>query len=500
MKEVFVPFGEWLPDLPDYKNPGSPVASNVLPDIKGYRPMRQISTSTDALTGACLGMFWAQDDSQTYFNFAGDNTKLYRLSGTTWDNVTRLSGGAYNASQWEFAKWGERILATNLVDDIQYFDMGSSTDFAALAGTPPKAQRIAVIRDHVVLGDIDDSGTKYPSRVQWSGFNNSEAWGSSQATQADFQDLYGRGGRIQKIVPGEYGIIFQEHSVWRMSYTGPPTIFRFDEVEEGRGTPAPQSVCWTGKNIFFLGHDGFTHFDGQVFRPIGAHKVDKTFWNDVNKSSLDKVIGAVDRANRLAMWIYPSGGSTTPNKYIVYSWAANRWSEGHIATEYIGEAVSAGYTLDDLDPILADIDSASIPVDSDAYLGGTLNFHAFNGSHQRGTFDGSTLTATLDTAEYAANGKRLFINNLRPMVEGIADSTLAYVYVRDTQGDNLVNAGGARWSWRGASSTPLAMSMNDIGEYNIRVSARYARARMVFLEAFDYAQGVELRVKQEGRR
>ena len=37
-----VPFGEWLPDLPDHVNPGSTQAKNVYPAVNSYRPWRAI--------------------------------------------------------------------------------------------------------------------------------------------------------------------------------------------------------------------------------------------------------------------------------------------------------------------------------------------------------------------------------------------------------------------------------------------------------------------------
>ena len=46
-----LPFGEWLPDLPDHVNPGATQAKNVFPAVNSYRPFKGISvTSSNALT------------------------------------------------------------------------------------------------------------------------------------------------------------------------------------------------------------------------------------------------------------------------------------------------------------------------------------------------------------------------------------------------------------------------------------------------------------------
>jgi hypothetical protein len=196
------------------------------------------------------------DKDGNSFNYAGDISDLYRLADTTWTNATRATSGNYSVAEedfWEFAQWGERVLATNFVNDIQAITAGAS-NFATLAGTPPKARHMAVVRDFLVLGNVTDysTGASVANRVHWSGFNNIETYEPAAATQADYQDLQGSGGHVQKVVGGEYGIIFQERSIWRMTYVGSPLVFQFDEVERGRGTPVPGSVVNYGSTIFYL--------------------------------------------------------------------------------------------------------------------------------------------------------------------------------------------------------------------------------------------------------
>ena len=72
-----IPFGEWTPDLPEYMNAGALIARNVIPQLQSYRGLNSLSSFTDALAGVCLGVFWAQDENNVVFNFAGDALALY---------------------------------------------------------------------------------------------------------------------------------------------------------------------------------------------------------------------------------------------------------------------------------------------------------------------------------------------------------------------------------------------------------------------------------------
>jgi hypothetical protein len=129
------------------------------------------------------------------------------------------------------------MIATNGADAPQVVTLGAPTSRHS-PDLPPKARHIAVVRDFVVLGNVDD-GTARPNRVAWSAINNSADWAVSASTQSDIQDLQGDGGWVQKVVGGEYGLVFQERAVWKMTYIGSPVIFQFDLIERSRGALPP---------------------------------------------------------------------------------------------------------------------------------------------------------------------------------------------------------------------------------------------------------------------
>ena len=43
-----VPFGEWLPDLPDHLNKGATVATNVFPAAVSYKPFKTSQVKSNA--------------------------------------------------------------------------------------------------------------------------------------------------------------------------------------------------------------------------------------------------------------------------------------------------------------------------------------------------------------------------------------------------------------------------------------------------------------------
>lgn len=473
-----IPFGDWLPDLGSVDNPGATIAKNVLPQIRGYGQLKSLATFTDALGSACLGALWTIDDAGGVHNFAGDSSALYKLSsGSTWSDVSGVAA-PYNANDWDFTKFGTRVIAVSKTDVTQKFDVGTDTTFGNLAGSPPQADRVATVRDFVMMGNIASLGENY---VQWCGFNNSEIWTPSIQYQSDFQPLLGRSGAVQRIVPGEYGLIFTEQSIYIGEYAGPPVIFQFDEVERKKGTPAPNSVVWTGGLTWYYGWDGFYRFEGGRSVAISNNKVAKWFSSNAAHNALDTMRGAIDRVNGYIMWAFRSTASLSYNdRLIIYSIPADKWSYAEVDTEFLGEYLSPGYSLDDLDTLFpTGIDAASIPVDSAAYQGGTPSVLAFDSAHKAATFEGSAMTAVLETTELSKpDGSRVSVNNVRPVVEGDVNTSVTL----QTGTRNVLTGNKAFTTAKAPNSTT--------GECNIRAKGRFMTHRANISGGFDNAFGV----------
>ena len=477
-----IEFAEWLPDQAPLGNVGVE-AKNVISWSRGYRSFPSSAVYSDAITARAQGAYVARDNAGTVYNIAGDATKLYQLSsGTTYSNSTRATGGAYATAAdewWQFAQWGNTVIATNFVDDPQMMTLGG-TNFSLLAGSPPKARYISVIRDFVCLGNVASGGIAYPNRVQWSGINDSTAWTVSAVTQADYQDLQGDGGWVQKIIGGEYGLVFQERAVWRMQYIGSPVIFQFDLIERARGAYSSQAVVAFGNMVFFLADDGFYMIQGGAGAvPIGDGKVDRYFLADLRTEYAYRINAVIDPINKLVIWAYPGSGSSggTPNKLVIFNWTNGKWSRVETETECLVQYAAIYYTLEGLDAISASLDALGVSLDSRVWTAGARSLAAFNASHKLVTFSGVAMDATLDTGEIAlGQGSRTDVTNVEPLVDG----STANVSVGER---NLLSA---------AVSFQTAVAQNDFGDVPVRSNAKFHRFRVTTTGAFNFAQGVRV--------
>lgn len=445
-------------------------ALNVIPAAKSYRPLPAFSSVTSALTARAQGWFSCRDLSGNIHNFAGDATKLYKLSssGLTWSDVSRTVGGAYatdGSAGWQFTQFGNVVIAVNGTDAPQSYTLGTSTNFAALSGSPPVSRFIATIRDFVWLGRI----TSANNRVKWSGIADPTAWTISQTTLSDEQDI-ADGGYIMGLTGGEAGLILQRNAIKRATFVGPPVIFQFDEISKNIGAAAEGSIAAYENDVFFLSDNGFYHCYAQLeLKRIGAEIVDKYFLDDFDQNYPHRITSAIDPQNSLYVVSYPGAGnaSGTPNKGLMYHWPTQRWARFEQQVEMIYSAQSqSGYTLDSLDSVNTSIDALPYSLDSVNFTGtGRLQLSAFDTTHKSGFFSGSNMAATVDTNEFQpAPGQRTVITALRPLVDGTSLTATVRPITRNLQSQ--------------AVTVGSAISLNSLGIANMRTNARYHRFRI----------------------
>ena len=295
-----VPFGEWLPDQPDHGKQGANVATNVYYAANTYKRFPSlVNYSSNNISADSRGAGSFRDNSGNVYNFVAKNTDLYQLaSGAFTSRKSSLSGG--NTDFWTFTQFGEYVIASNGVDQPQYYLMGTSTNFAnlnSIATGNPLFRVSGVVRDFLVTGNI----TNATNRIQWSGINDITTW---TGKQADFQDLPGSGGQVVAITSGEVGYVFRQNQIVRMDYVGGAVVFRLSVISPNRGAIYGRTVCQDNRQIFFYAEDGFYQINGDQIIPIGVEKVNRFFDLNLNKAYSDRICAAVQPHSQLVKWIY----------------------------------------------------------------------------------------------------------------------------------------------------------------------------------------------------
>lgn len=459
---------------------------NCLPVADGWGPMPGFSIVSSALGETPRGMIYARTSAGLYRIIVGTETKLYELNTSTfgWTDISRTSGGAYavpEGDDWQFEVFGANLIAVNGADAPQFLNVDSGTNFAALAGSPPKAKYVWTAGDYLVLGHLEN----YPNRIQTSGLNNAEFWTVGQRG-CDYQD-FPDGEEVMGGVGAATGaIIFQRRCIRAMSITTGTYSFTIDVINPDRGVIAPLSIAQIGPGQFiYYSADGF--FMGAEGTPIGREKVDRWFDGEIDRNTLYAIKAMVDPYNKVVFFRAQKPDAST--FLLGYHWGLDRWFYSNQLILDMASLVTPAITIDGMDSFYSTIDAATVPFDSRLFTGGSPTTAAFDSAGRLCYLTGSPLAATLDTPDVElAPGRRSFLQKAR-VIGNVPSFTLTPITSEYSGGERTVRSG---------TFSPYLTT----GVVHYRVPGRYHAFRMSIDAGTNWTHvaGIEPEARAEGLR
>ena len=472
-------FGEWMPDQPSVSGALTD-AKNVVSQAIGYGPFPAPVTFTTSNAAENLtSLYAAKQPNGTTALFAAGLSKIYTVSGV--GGITQVKTGmtTANADRVRFTQFGKVVISANNADRLQAWTLGTSTSFANLSATAPIAKFITVVRDFVVCANTYETNQQQ-YRVRWSAINDETDWTENVNTQSDYQDIPD-GGQIVGIRGGEFGLVFLERAIHRMTYVGTPFIFQFDNISRGKGCMVSGSIAQYQGITFFLSDDGFYLCDGQNVTPIGAEKVDRFFLQDASESDYGTMSAAVDPIRKLVIWNYKSVNGT--RNLLIYNFKTQKWTYGDAGSDYLAEASTSSVTLEELDSLSASIDALTTSLDSQLFtggkyfLGGTLATRVM-------TYTGASQTGVIATGDLDIGA-----NSVVTLARPIVDNGSATVAIASR---TLLNQG---------VSFNTAVAASSENRVPLRSAGRYHRLKVTPTgDNWDNAISVDVDVTPQGVR
>jgi len=440
-------FGEWLPDQPGVTGAVTD-AKNCYPVANGYAPIKSEADYSDAAGADLIITFAGKFDSASTL-FAASTTQIYKFDSADASLDAATTTGYTAVEGWDVTQFGAKMILANGQDKLQAWALNSSTNFANLSADAPIAKFVTVVRDFVVAAN-DGTAT---SKVYWSDINDETDWTPGTASQADNQILPD-GGDITGLAGGEYGLVFLERAIYRMSYAGSPFFFQFDAISRSLGCISNGSIAQYGNLTYFLADDGFYVCDGQSTKNIGTEKVNRWFFNNAIPGEIPTGMSAtVDPINKLVIWKF---NNTFGGKYLLmFSIDLNKWSYADTTATSIAYVLTPSATLEQVDNYNSSIDALDIPLDSRVFAGGQLLFAGVSGQKII-SFSGQPKTAIISTGDIDVGRSTVMLS--KPIVDGGSGS------VAISSRDNLAEQ--VEFGSNVAADAENRVSLRSNGEYH----------------------------------
>jgi hypothetical protein len=462
--------------------------SNMIPTERGLAggPSPIVAVSgLAALAAECRGAAVLVDTAGTRRNFAGTQTKLYELSGSTWADRSR--GGNYTGStenRWLFVQFGNAALAVNDIDNCQVSTSGAFADIT----TAIKARLIVATKDFVILFNTNDATYGDQSDRWWCcAFQDHTSWTPSVTTQATTGRLVGVPGELTAAASmGAYVVAYKERGMYLGQYAGPPVAWQWDQVPGEIGCVGPEAVADIGGRHFFVGLDNVWMYDGTRPQPIATGQVRQWLFNDISATYKYRTIVHYDRQNSRVWVFYPSASSSgQPDRALVYNIITKQWGRANRSVEAVWQFITPGLTWDTLSTLSATWDGLpSIPWDSQSWQAAGRAMAYFDTSHTLYTLTGSSSASSLITGDMGDDDLVTYADPLRLRYSVTPTAANGTGYTRQYAG--------------GALTTNSTQTMTD-GKFDIRQSGRWHRYSVSFTGDVEVI-GIAPAFKAAGRR
>lgn len=423
--------------FPDFDEHTEGLVTNcemLVPTEKGYKGAESLtSTAYAALATSCRGAATLTKLDGTTRFIAGVQTKLWEGAGGSWTDVTAVSDYIGSASsKWRFAQFGDVSLATNKVDALQ--KSVTSGDFSALSGAP-KASMVETVAGFVMVADYND-GTDTPDGWYCSAFEDYTNWTPSIATQCANGRLFDTPGKITGLRRiGKDCVIYKENAVYLGQWVAGDVIWAWSLISGEIGAVSQEGIVSIETAHFFVGMNDIWVFDGTRPASIGEG-IKKWFFNDLNMTYRNNIIGAHDKERSLVYFYYPDTTSSGEcNACIVYNYKTRKWGRANRTIEAAVEWISGGYTYTSLAAAFTTYaDLPAVAYDSPFWRGSTINVAVFDSAHTLKTLSGESSTSSLTGNWFGDGIKHLHLQRVIPQFINDATSATLTNYYRDTYG------------------------------------------------------------------
>lgn len=440
--------------------------SNLVPFESGFKGAPSpVSVAVAALAAPCRGAVVATQLAGTRRIFAGTQTALYELAGTTWTDRSKVGGYTGSTeSRWSFCQFGDTTIASNLVDAMQ----SSASGVFADVPTAPKAKIVVSASNNFVLAFHTNEGTFGVSPDRW--------WNCAQSDQTNWTPALGGPttgrlvaveGAIQAgLALGDYVVAYKERGIFLGSFVGGDAQWAWTLIPgEGAGAVGQEAVCDIGGVHFLVSADDFWLFDGTRPVSIGEGVVRTWFAENADPIYRFKTQATFDKKNSLVRVNFPSRTSGgVIDRTLVYHTKRQRWGIADHVVQAPLAYITPGYTINGMDGLAATIDALpNVPLDSQFWMGGGQVPAYFDSTNLLVSLSGVSTDSSLTTGDMGDDDAVTMMDRFRVRFTTSPETAVATGLTKMNEGDALALAS--------------TNAIND-GKFDLRQSGRFHRVRI----------------------
>lgn len=259
--------------------------------------------------------------------------KAYAYDGSVHTDITRSSGGDYNASAsnlWTHCILGGVPIFNNPGDSPQmWLPVSTGTPLAALTNWPASttAQVIRAFKSFLVALDVTKPSGRYSQMVKWSHPADPgtvpTSWDETDPTMdAGEYSMSETPDKVLDCAPlRDINVLYKENTTWGMQFIGGIDIFRFFSLFNSAGALSKRCAQEFSPGVHaVLGDDDIYQHNAQQAKSLLTRRMKRTFFARVDPNTYAKSFVAVNYAQHEVWFCIPEIGNDLPNLALVWNW------------------------------------------------------------------------------------------------------------------------------------------------------------------------------------
>lgn len=241
---------------------------------------------------------------------------------------------------WSQSSFGEDLIFCPRGGALYYWVASGGSPYstrAVLLSSRPGASSVPVVANSVLVSDVSrfvmlfganpyGTTTLDPMLVRWSDQENAVEWVPSALNQAGELRLSVGSEIVARLQTRQEVLVWTDAALYSMQYSGPPAVWGAQILADNLSIVGPNAVATINGRAYWMGNGKFYKYEGAVDTLDCTLR--RSVFEDFNYGQMLQVFaGTVEEFNEV-WWVYPSAGSTVPNKYVVFNYEEQVWYSG----------------------------------------------------------------------------------------------------------------------------------------------------------------------------
>jgi hypothetical protein len=165
-----------------------------------------------------------------------------------------------------------------------------------------------------------------PMLVRWSDQEQFNTWTPAITNQAGGLRLSAGSSIVTARQNRQEILVWTNSALYSMQYQGPPFVWGFQIMGENTSIAGPNAATVSAGVAYWMGVDKFYRYDGRM-QPLPC-SVQRYVFNNINSEQLDQVVAGTCEEFHEIWWNYPSAGSNTNDRYVIFNYLDGTWYYG----------------------------------------------------------------------------------------------------------------------------------------------------------------------------